>query len=132
MVVLVVDDDAVSRLVIEHILQGGGHETAAVESAEAAADYLRTATESIDLIVCDYLMPGANGLDLLEELCTESPEPVPPFILLTGVSNAADLDDARVERVSGYLTKPVKSSELLKLVESLVGASETAVQPSTG
>ena len=121
MVVLVVDDDAVSRLVIEHILQAGGYETIAVDSAEDALVGLRSAVVSVDLIVCDYLMPGANGLDLLETLSADASEPVPPFVLLTGLSDAAELEDTRVELVSAYLTKPVKSSELLAVVGSLTG-----------
>lgn len=120
MVILVVDDDAVSRLVIAHILQGGSYETVAVESAEDATAHMATAPNPVDLIVCDYLMPGANGLDLLETLTADETTAVPPFVLLTGMSDADDLDDTRVERVSGYLTKPVKSTELLEMVGSLI------------
>lgn len=122
MVVLVVDDDAVSRLVIEHILQAGGYDTVAVESAEDALALLAASPTPVDLIVCDYLMPGANGLDLLEQLSADGQSTAPPFLLLTGISDAAGLEDARVEAVSGYLTKPVKSTELLAVVESFVGA----------
>ena len=117
MVVLVVDDDAVSRLVIEHILQGGGHQTVAVESAEEAEAHLATSADPVDAIVCDYMMPGATGLDLLEKLAGDDGDV--PFVLLTGISEADDLDDSRVEAVSGYLTKPVQSVELLELVDSL-------------
>lgn len=119
MVVLVVDDDAVSRLVIEHILQSGSYQTVSVESAEGAEAHLATASSSVDLIVCDYLMPGASGLDLLETLAADDTTEVPPFVLLTGMSDATDLDDTRVKDVSAYLTKPVKSSELLEVVEAL-------------
>lgn len=119
MVVLVVDDDAVSRLVIEHILKSGGYETVAVDSAEQAETHMATSADAVDLVVCDYLMPGANGLDLLETLAADRNIRMPPFVLLTGISDAADLEDSRVEHLSGYLTKPVQSTELLAVVTSL-------------
>lgn len=123
MVVLVVDDDAVSRLVIEHILKNGGHETVTVDSAEQAETTMATSADAVELIVCDYVMPGASGLDLLETLAARLDIQMPPFVLLTGISDASDLDDARVEHVAGYLTKPVQSTELLDLVTSLTEPS---------
>ena len=119
MVVLVVDDDAVSRLVIEHILQGGKFATIAVASAAEAAAVVHDPRRGIDLIVCDYLMPDATGLDLLQQLRDQDSVAVPPFVLLTGISEADDLNDPRVQYLSGYLTKPVKSSELLALAETI-------------
>ncbi|MEM7093248.1 MAG: response regulator [Actinomycetota bacterium] len=120
MVVLVVDDDPVSRLVAEHILRSGGHEVVGAESAEEARQILDVEGGDIALIVCDYNMPGANGLDLLDELHRdEVVVPCPPFILLTGVGEEDELDDARAGDVSGYLTKPVQSGELLEMASRL-------------
>ena len=115
--ILVVDDDAVSRLVAEHILSKAGHE---VVSADSAADALEQLNEDVDAIVCDYLMPEQTGLDLLEILGSDaSPvEECPPFVLLTGIGEAADLDDERAEGLAGYLTKPVRSDELIACIES--------------
>lgn len=114
MVVLVVDDDSVSRIVAEHILRTGGHEVVIAENAEEARAVLDAQTDGVAAIVCDYNMPGASGLDLLESLRAD--DLAVPFVLVTGVGEEEELDDPRAESVSGYLTKPVQSTELLDLV----------------
>lgn len=103
--VLVVDDDPVSRLVLCHMLQQQGFETEEADSAKAALAIYRP---DISLILCDYIMPEASGLDLLESL----PDTRPPFILLTGELRREDFGDPRVTELDGYLTKPVGSEEL--------------------
>ena len=121
MVVLVVDDDPVSRLVAEHILRSGDHEVVGADSAEEARQIAEDLGDDLQMVFCDYNMPGASGLDLLETL-TEQRDPCPPFVLITGVGEVDELDDDRADRVSGYLTKPVQSGELLDLAERLTAA----------
>lgn len=124
MVVLVVDDDPVSRLVAEHILRSGDHDVIGADSAEEAREILDANGDEIRLIVCDYNMPGASGLDLLEGLHRdEVVSPCPPFVLITGVGEEDELDDERASQVSGYLTKPVQSGELLALAAGLAAAT---------
>ena len=124
MVVLVVDDDPVSRLVAEHILRSGDHDVIAAESAEEAREVLEAEGDNVHLIVCDYNMPGASGLDLLEEIHRdEVVSTCPPFVLLTGVGEEDELDDERASQVSGYLTKPVQSGELLALASELAAST---------
>ena len=103
--VLLVDDDPVSRLVLCHMLEHFGFSVEEADSAEAALSRYRS---DLDLILCDYVMPGGSGLDLLESL----PVDRPPFILITGELRREDLDDPRVRKVTDYLTKPVGSEEL--------------------
>ena len=121
MVVLIVDDDPVSLLLAEHVLRSGGYEvTTAVDVASAA---LVLEDQTFDAIVCDYMMPDGTGLDLLERLTDMLGESCPPFVLLTGVSEADELDDERVALTSSYLTKPVQSDELLAVVQGLLDAT---------
>ncbi len=104
--VLVVDDDAVSRMLLRHMLERQGFEVVDTDSVDAATVAL--ADNEIDIIICDYLMPNATGLDLLASL----PDPHQPFILLTGELRKDDLNDDRVDAVTTYLTKPVGTDEL--------------------
>ncbi|MDY7100540.1 MAG: response regulator [Actinomycetota bacterium] len=117
--ILIVDDDAVSRLLHTHIVGGMGHDVVqadSVASALAAVDDF-----SVDAVIADYRMPGATGLDLLDALdALEGPRP--PFALITSTSEERDLGDDRVARVDAYLTKPVASTELRRCVDDLLRA----------
>lgn len=117
--VLVVDDDPVSRYLLRHMLEREGHAVVDVggvtEALAALAEGSENDTPPIDLIVCDYLMPERNGLDLLAEKTSRQ-----PFVLLTGQFHRADLADDRVGEVSAYLTKPVGSEELRRVVVELL------------
>ncbi len=107
---LVVDDDTVARMVVEHMLVQQGLEVTSVDSVDAATSHLTD--NAVDVIVCDYVMPEKSGLDLLESLG----EVRPRFVLLTGTSERDDVSDERALRVDAYLTKPVSSRELSDVI----------------
>ena len=112
---LIVDDDAVSRLVLAHVLRRLGHDIAEADSVAAALvcfDDVRPA-----LVVSDFMMPDGTGLDLLTEL-RRRPHP-PLFVLVTGSGEHNGLDDDRAGLLDGYLTKPVGSREMRECVEHL-------------
>ncbi len=125
MVTLVVDDDPVSLLLAEHILSSGGYDIVTAVSVDAAIATMADIGDDVECIVCDYLMPGANGLDLLESLTDDATRRCPPFVLLTGVSEADELEDERVALASAYLTKPVQSDELLAVVAKVLTPVES-------
>lgn len=112
--VLVVDDDAVSRVVLRHMLSAQGFDVIEATSVDEALEILSHAY--VDLIVCDYLMPQRNGLDLLEAIGSDSA----PFVLLTGTRTRDQLNDSRVESVTAYLTKPVSTEELRQITAPFV------------
>lgn len=112
--VLIVDDDPVSRLLLRHMLERQSHSVVDADGVDNALAVLdATPDPTIDMIVCDYVMPDRNGLDLLEAcLASSGGELAVPFVLLTGELRRDDLEDDRVHDVTAYLTKPVSSREL--------------------
>lgn len=117
---LLVDDDPVSRTVLRIMLERlelSVTEADSVASASAVVD-----VDSLDLVICDYAMPEANGLDLLGAF----PELGDRFVLLTGTRERDDLGDERVEHVAAYVTKPVSSDELHRLVDAMLNTSTSA------
>lgn len=115
--ILIVDDDAVSRLLHAHIVGAMGHDVTQADSVAAALDVM--ATTGADAVIADFRMPGATGLDLLDAL-DERAGVRPPFALVTSTSEQQDLGDERVGRVDAYLTKPVSSIDLQRCVEELI------------
>jgi two-component system cell cycle sensor histidine kinase/response regulator CckA len=114
--VLVVDDEAVSLMMASHITQRAGYEVVQARSVAEALEVLGNADVKIDMVISDFMMSGGTGLDLLEAV----PDPNIPFVLLTGVMEISEFEDARVERVTAYLTKPFASHALLDVLSKLL------------
>jgi adenylate cyclase len=64
--VLVVDDDAINRMVLRRSLEQEGHAVSVAEDGRAALDLLRR--ERFDIVLLDVLMPEMDGFELLERL----------------------------------------------------------------
>lgn len=69
--------------------------------AEAALRHLRE--RPVDCVVCDYKMPGTDGVELLDVVRSEHPDL--PFVLLTGQGEELPLSEAADEAVTDVLTK---------------------------
>jgi DNA-binding NtrC family response regulator len=106
--ILCVDDEPATGVVLEHHLTRIGHRPLLASSVEEA---LKTVTRTpIDLIIADYRMPKATGLDLLGLLEKEGYQV--PVIIMTGYSS---IEHAVISIKSGaidYLTKPVRPETL--------------------
>jgi CheY-like chemotaxis protein len=107
--VLVVDDNADSREVLQHVLSFAG----ATVTIAASAEQGLTALEGIHVVITDYSMPGSTGLWLLEEV-RKRPRPV-PVVLLTGYAetHAREFAAAGFARV---VRKPVDFWALCALI----------------
>jgi DNA-binding NtrC family response regulator len=106
--VLCVDDEAPVSVVLENALVSLGHEAVIATSVAEAIEKLNNAP--CDLIISDYSMPNASGMDLIKRLDEEGHEI--PVIIMTGygsIENAVEL--MRVGAID-YLTKPVQSETL--------------------
>jgi two-component system, NtrC family, response regulator AtoC len=100
--VLVVDDEANTRRVLEIMLQKMGHETrAACNGQEALALAQR---ESFDLVLTDLRMPGMDGLALLDALRTQKVET--PVILLTAYGTVESAVQAMKSGAYDYILRP--------------------------
>jgi DNA-binding NtrC family response regulator len=106
--ILCLDDEAAVGVVLEHALQKMGHRPLVVRSVDAAMETLqRTA---VDLIISDYRMPRATGLDLLGLLQREGFQT--PVIMMTGYSSIEHAVTSIKRGAIDYLTKPVRSETL--------------------
>jgi len=106
--ILCVDDEAVSLEILEDSLRLANHETVGVRNVKAAMNVL--ARGGIDLVISDYRMPEANGLEFLEQIAESSIEV--PLIMLTG---HASIEHAVASIKAGaidYITKPVRPEPL--------------------
>ncbi len=111
--ILVADDEANLRLVLQKELQRQGHEVRVAPDGEAA---LRLLEESnVDVLLCDINMPRMDGLELLRRVHLR-PNP-PEVIMLTGHATVETAIEAMKLGAYDYLSKPYHINELDALVK---------------
>jgi CheY-like chemotaxis protein len=119
--VLIVDDVPDVTEMIGLFLKHAGYEVATADSAPAA---LRLAHErAFDVIISDIGMPDMNGYELAESLRSCAEYQGIPIIAVTGYSEYDDRGRALQSGFNAHLTKPIDPSELLKLMNELLGSS---------
>ena len=126
--VLVVDDNATNRLVLESQLRGWKLQPEAVPDARAALARAREAARAgkpFDLAVLDLCMPDIDGLELAREIKADARLAGIRLIMLTSTMqvNAAEIGDAGVRE---WLMKPVRSSEFYNRLVRLMSTREPA------
>jgi two-component system response regulator GlrR len=80
---LIVEDDEIVLRGLEMLLVTAGHEVQAVSSGEAALEALAVGAALPDLIIADLLMPGMDGLELIDTVRAQSQWRSLPFLLIT-------------------------------------------------
>jgi DNA-binding NtrC family response regulator len=110
--ILVVDDDPVSRDLLEEVLRKEGLEVHLAESAETALPIL--AHEDFPLVLSDIRMKEKSGFDLLRE--TRKLRPNSVIILMTGFGSMEGALDALREGAFDYISKPFQLDDLRSVV----------------
>ncbi|MEK6976641.1 MAG: response regulator [Candidatus Thermoplasmatota archaeon] len=127
--VLVVEDDADLRDLVCQLLQGAGATAIGVANAEDAASVL--ASRQVDILLCDYILPGRNGVTFLRDVRAQ--HPTVRCLAMTGHPDPFILGRGHDD---GYfvLTKPIDPSLLLALVDggsNPPGAANLPIHVST-
>jgi two-component system, sensor histidine kinase and response regulator len=121
--VLVVDDNATNRLILEEQLTDWGMRPSAAEGAAAALALLERAEAAgrpFALALIDAHMPGVDGFTLAEQIRTRPGSAALPLLMLTSGGKAGDLARCRRLGIGAYLTKPVTPSDLLEGMTALL------------
>jgi len=132
--VLVVDDNATSRLIVRELLTDWGMEVSEADSGAAAVQAIEKAGEgsgAFGLILLDRTMPEMEGLTLVERLCRRASTRDSVVVMLGSDSVHDEAPHCRQLGIRAYLVKPVKQSNLLEVAMTVLG-SPAADQPDTG
>ncbi len=112
--ILIADDDADFSLVLKRFLEAEGHQTDHVPDGLSAIEALNGTR--YDLLIADIDMPGNRGLELVQTLAEAADHP--PVILMTGSPTIATATKAVGLAVFAYVTKPVATGELQRLIRA--------------
>ncbi|NER39093.1 MAG: response regulator [Oscillatoria sp. SIO1A7] len=109
--ILVVDDDLTDLAILQRLLEKEGHEVAtAVDGSEGL---LLAGEQYPDAIICDWMMPGINGIDFCRKI-KANPELAPIFfVLLTARQEAEDLVEGLDAGADEFVSKPIEAQRLL-------------------
>ena len=116
--VLVVDDSATMRHILERALGETGKSVLLAESGLKALELL--ATEDVSLLITDWNMPEMSGLELIRAVRALDDKKDLPILVLTTETDTDKKDAARQAGATGWLNKPVSPSALADITAALV------------
>ena len=121
--ILIVEDSANQRLLLEHYLKKGAvGNTLLAENAHEAFQYLGLEEShlscQVDLILMDIVMPAMNGIEAVGRIKAVKELADIPIIMVTGLQDIENLELAFEAGCNDYLVKPVKPLELLARVRT--------------
>ena len=116
--ILVVDDEPHIRRVLTAVLTGYGYE---VMTAKDGLEGLAVLQEAVvDLVILDFMMPGANGLEILAKIRSDPVRSKTPVIILTAKGQDTDREAALAGGADDFLTKPFSPKKLLARIQEII------------
>lgn len=131
--VLIADDDAFSRRLLQRTLDKWGYETIAVDDGDKALELLRQ-EDAPHLAVVDWMMPGMDGLELCRKIRQFDSGRLVYIIILTAKGKVEDLVQAMEAGADDFTTKSFDVRELkvrLRAAERIVNLEETLRRMAT-
>ncbi|HEX2701122.1 MAG TPA: response regulator [Acidimicrobiales bacterium] len=127
--VLVVDDNATNRMILEQTLLAWNLRPEMAEGGEPALAMLRAASarsQPFDLSILDYHMPGMDGLELARAIREDPALSATKLVLLTSSGRWSHAQTAQGSDIDAFLTKPIRQSALYDALVTLTGLPAAA------
>jgi DNA-binding response OmpR family regulator len=114
--ILIIEDQPVMRANVAELLELEGYTALQAEDGQVGLTIAHS--ERPDLVLCDIMMPGLDGLGVLQAMRSDANLKHVPFIFLTARGERVDLRNGMNLGADDYLIKPVDRKDLLAAVES--------------
>jgi DNA-binding NtrC family response regulator len=114
--VLVIDDEEIMREILETLLAREGYSVRLASSGAEGLDLARNLP--FDAVIVDLMMPGMDGLQVLDELRRIDEEL--PAIMITAFASMENAITAMKKGAFDYITKPFKNDEVLVVLRNAV------------
>jgi two-component system phosphate regulon response regulator PhoB len=116
-ILLVEDEPAIQELIAFNLAQAGHHVLRA-STAEVALTLVKNALP--DLVLLDWMLPGASGIDIAKKLRADERTRHVPIIMLTARSDEQDKITGLETGADDYITKPFSPRELLARIKAVL------------
>jgi two-component system, OmpR family, copper resistance phosphate regulon response regulator CusR len=119
MKILIIEDEIKTAHAIQSGLQAEGYVAAIARTGPEGLERLRS--ETFDIVLLDWMLPGCDGIEILHALRKEGPKP--PVLLLTAKDAVEDRVKGLDSGADDYLVKPFAFAELLARLRALLRRS---------
>ncbi|HTY64956.1 MAG TPA: formate/nitrite family transporter [Acidobacteriota bacterium] len=125
---LIIDDDEIVLKSCRRIFESEGFEVTTTENPQEG---LNLVTEkAFDVILVDWMMPGFDGMDVVEEIDRRSPNSA--MVMISGHPSVGRATEAMKRGAMDYLPKPFKPQEIIEVVKKAVRRKVTEEKKAVG
>ena len=117
--VLIVDDSASVRQMVEATLRSAGYVVTAAKDGQEAFDICKT--KSYDFVLTDQNMPNMDGISLIKALRTLPAHAKTPIVMLTTEGSDGMKAQGRAAGATGWMVKPFDPAKLLEVAKKVMG-----------
>jgi sigma-B regulation protein RsbU (phosphoserine phosphatase) len=108
--ILIIDDDLAVQILLTRMLERQGYKVVVASNGEEGI--LKAVACCPALIICDWIMPGLNGLEVCQRIKADPQLSTTFFILLTSLDSVADRVKGLDAGADDFITKPIEHNEL--------------------
>ncbi len=127
---LIVDDNSTNRRILALYAHSWGMQASETGSPEEALEWIRRG-DPFDVAILDVQMPGMDGVQLAQAVRRHRDARALPLLLFTSLGRREAAADANGLEFAGYLTKPIKVSQLLDALLAIFGDAAPSESPAS-
>jgi two-component system, OmpR family, response regulator MtrA len=117
-VLLIADDDEDILMLVQLRLSRSGYEVVVARDGEEALQLARE--KQPDLVVLDWMMPKASGLEVLRAMRADESVASIPVVLLTARVSESDIQEGMDAGADDYIAKPFSPQELASRIQTIL------------
>jgi len=121
---LVVEDDQIVVMLLEHMLSRRGFRVQIARDGRQASDFVETSLTPPALVLLDVMLPYLDGFELIRKIRQRGAWNDVPIIMLTSKSQEQNIVRALDSGANDYVVKPFRPDELLARIRRLTEASQ--------
>jgi len=125
---LIIDDEEIVLKSCRKIFEAEGFEV--VTTANPQEGLKLVSGKSFDVILCDWMMPGFDGMDVVEEIDKASPNSA--VVMISGYPSVGRATEAMKRGAMDYLPKPFRPEEIIEVVKKSVRRKVTEEKKAIG
>lgn len=122
--ILVVDDDADTRELLQAALSTEGLQVAAANNGTSGLQLLFESKSSFDVVLLDLMLPDINGIECCRLMHDRLKSQCPPVLMITGIDDEHSINQAFAAQVTDFITKPINIVVLVNRIKRVIHERE--------